>query len=375
MKVAQILYSGLGGHGSVAFSLLDADVYGEWQNVLGFVGVEPLLSAYRDQCLRRGINFAYFGAPPSRPWRTWGSLYRWLRNARPDAVILHSPPSLLPALAYALVSGVGPVVVEHQPNALKRPSDWVFGAAAMVLAKRVVVLSPGYRRELRGALSWCFKDAKVVTIPNGIDTRKFRPTEQAPRARLEIRLGMAARFTHAKRQDVLLDVLQELLQLRPDLEWHLDLAGDGETWSNVAAKARAKNLDGRVTLLGILDEDGLAVWLRSLDIYLHATAGETLSTSILQAMACQLPIVSSDVAGVRELIGNDPACGLLVAHQDPRGFARAVLELIDDRAAAKALARAAREYSISVYANELMFSRYRGLLNDISATRSARIGA
>ena len=42
MKVAQILYSGLGGHGSVAFSLIDADKDSEWKPKMGFVGVEPL---------------------------------------------------------------------------------------------------------------------------------------------------------------------------------------------------------------------------------------------------------------------------------------------------------------------------------------------
>jgi glycosyltransferase involved in cell wall biosynthesis len=367
MKVAQILYSGLGGHGSVALSLIAADATRQWRHALGFVGVEPLLPAYRDACARLGVEFGYFGAPPARPWRAWRRLFRWLCDSRPDAVILHSPSSLPPVLGYALVSGVRPVVVEHQANALKRRTDWAFGAAAMVFARTVVVLTPDYRRELQGGLGRWFRGDKVVTIPNGIDVQKFCPRDHAEGALPQVRLGMAARFTRSKRQDVLVDAMGELLRLRPDLDWRLELAGDGDTCLDVAAKARASGLGPQVTLLGALGEDALAAWLRSIDVYLFASDGETLSTSLLQAMACELPIVGSDVAGVAALIGGDAPCGLLVRDQDPRGFARAVLALVDDGRTAKNLGRVARNRCLASYTNGRMFSDYRRLVGEAAA--------
>jgi glycosyltransferase involved in cell wall biosynthesis len=363
MKVAQILYSGLGGHGSVAFSLAAADMSGEWIHSFGFVGIEPLLPAYRDKCLGEGWKFASFQAPPRRPWRMWKRIYRWLRDTRPDAVILHSPPSLLPTIAYALVSGVWPVVVEQQANSLRRFSDWLFSAAAMILAKHVVVLTPAYFGELRLGLAWWFRAAKVVTIPNGIDTGLFRPSALQLDARGEFALGMAARFVPAKRQDVLLSAIEKVVELRPGVAWRLDLAGDGENLPRIAAKVREMGLGKYVRLLGYLDEDALALWLRTLDIYLLASNGETLNTSLLQAMASQLPIVGSDVGGVRELIGADPACGLLVANQDPCGFARAVLELVDDRAKASALALAGRNRCLATFTNGTMRLAYRRLIS------------
>jgi glycosyltransferase involved in cell wall biosynthesis len=363
MKVTQILYSGLGGHGSVAFSLVDADTRGEWQHVLGFVGVEPLRPAYREACMTRGVNFCYFGTPSGRPWRAWVSLYRWLCATRPDEVILHSPPSLPPVLGYTLVRGIRPVVVEHHPNGLKRRSDWVFSAAAMVFAKKIVVPTVGYSQELKSTLGLWFRGAKVIAIPNGIDLQKFRPRDRTEDLRPGLRLGMSGRFACPhKRQDVLVDTMVELLQLRPEIDWRLDLAGDGEKRPDIARRVRANSLDARVTLLGVLDEDDFAAWLRSLDIYVHASAGETLCTSIMQAMACQLPIIGSSVAGIIDLIGTDPPCGLLVASQDPRAFARAVLELVDDQARANTFARAARDKCVAAYANDRMFSRYCSLL-------------
>ncbi len=362
MKVAQILYSGLGGHGSVAFSIVAADTAHEWRHVLGFVGIEPLVPAYREACVARRIDYATFHAQPGRPWREWARIYRWLRKSRPDAVILHSPPSLLPALLYTLATGARPIVVEHQPNALKRRSDWLFGAAAMVCAKFVVTLTPAYRSELRRGLGRWFREAKTVTIPNGIDTSKFRPRDRTGIAGREVRLGMAARFTPAKRQGVLIEALVELRRVRPDIEWRLGLAGDGETWRDIAARISAEGLEAHVMLPGNLDEDALADWLRSLDIYLHASDGETLSTSMLQAMACQLPIVGSDAPGVCELVVGQPPCGTLAKNEDPGSFARAVVALVDDPSKAFAFASAGRQRCVADFSNDRMYASYRKLV-------------
>jgi glycosyltransferase involved in cell wall biosynthesis len=174
---------------------------------------------------------------------------------------------------------------------------------------------------------------------------------------------MAARFKRGKRQDVLLAAIKEIVELRPRVAWRLDLAGNGETLPDIAAAVHELGLGKYVRLLGYLDEDALVSWLQTLDIYLLASDGETLNTSLLQAMACELPVVGSDVSGVRELIGDDPPCGLLVADQDPCGFARAVLELVDDRVKANTLALAGRKKCVAAFAHNKMYMRYRCLIS------------
>jgi len=59
MRVTQILYSGLGGHGSVVFSLLDADKKKEWQPALIFYGIEDVLPEYENVCRKKDIPFLY----------------------------------------------------------------------------------------------------------------------------------------------------------------------------------------------------------------------------------------------------------------------------------------------------------------------------
>lgn len=362
LKVAQILYAGIGGHGSVAFSLINADSNAEWQPLMGFFGIEPLNPAYSEVCQARGIPYEYFAALPGKSWRAWPRIFRWLTDCHPEAIVLHSESALLPCLIYAWRQRVPMVVVEHQPNALKSRSEWVFSCLAMLLADRVVVLTPAYDLELIERLGLFYRAGKVRIIPNGIDTSRFAPRIRSRNWAGSVQLGMAARFVRTKRQDVLIDMLTELRRCEPDIEWRLSLAGDGEVWENINRTVRAKGLDACISLPGPLDEDQLIDWYHSIDIYLHASEGETLSTSLLQAMASALPIVASDVHGIRNLVSGKTICGVLVEGQSPEGFANAVIKIVKEPTVALVLGEAGRRLVEETYSHDLMFAKYGALL-------------
>ena len=66
MKVAQVLYSGLGGHGSVVFSLLRGGAQAEWTNALLFFGIEPVTAAYREAAAALGARTRSIEVAPGR---------------------------------------------------------------------------------------------------------------------------------------------------------------------------------------------------------------------------------------------------------------------------------------------------------------------
>jgi glycosyltransferase involved in cell wall biosynthesis len=363
-KVVQIIYSGMGGHGSVAFSLIDADSNGEWNPIMGFFGIEPLSPAYAAICRSRGISYEYFGAHSGKSWRAWPRIFCWLTDTRPEAIVLHSVTALLPCKLYAYLRKAPLIVVEHQANALKRPSEWMFSRLAMLLADRVVVLTPAYNQELKDRLGLFYRAGKVCIIPNGIDLSRFSPHVHSVNRGGSVRLGMAARFTSIKRQDVLIDMMVELRSREPGIEWHLSLAGDGEGWESIDRKVRAKGLEAYVSLPGQLGEDRLIEWYREIDFYLHASEGETLSTALLQAMASALPIVASDVPGIRSLVSGETNCGVLVERQSPQGFAESVIRLIEEPKAAANLGKAGRELIEKHYSHNYMFTNYKSLLKN-----------
>jgi glycosyltransferase involved in cell wall biosynthesis len=234
----------------------------------------------------------------------------------------------------------------------------------MLVADQVVVLTAEYRKELHEALGLLFRPSKVRVIPNGIDTELFTP--RLPQRDVwtdRIRLGMAARFSFSKRQDLLVSVMSRLGTLRPDLSFELRFAGDGVELERVKNYASASLYSTHIHFDGLLDEKEVAHWMRNLDVYLQATDGETLSTSLLQAMATGLPIVASAVDGVTNLLGSKGEYGLCAANVVD-DFAKAILHIIDSPDLSIAMSSRARQRSLN-FNSQVMLASYSKLASEV----------
>lgn len=313
MRILQLCYSGLGGHGSVVFSLIGADVgrAHEWSVV--FVGDSELSQDYALRCQELGVRFVGFRTTPRLQPLAWRKIFNWIKNSEPDAIICHSVSSVLPVKLNSYISGIPLIIVEHTPNQVKTSRERFASTLSALLADQVVCLTPEYLKELQAQKFYRINKNKSIIIPNGIDIEKFQPTRRMYRnEQKKIRLGMAARFSPTKRQELLIHALEELQDIDDQLDYELSLAGDGTEIDAAKRVASASRVSKRILFEGVLSEDQVATWMRSIDIYVHATEGETLSTSLLQAMATGLPIVASDVPGVYNLVGH---CGHCVANE------------------------------------------------------------
>lgn len=364
MKVAQLLYSGLGGHGSVAFSLISGDEKHRWSNVLCFVGAEPLLPAYRARCEELKIPHVYVPTRRGRPWLSWRKVFQWLSRERPDAILVHSTTVLTPCIVYARMRGVPLIFVEHQSFALKRRRDWKLSAMAMRLADRVILLSNAFAEGLRARLGGAFIEGKVAVIPNGIDLALFAPAAGRPAGR--VRIGMAARFTPTKRQDLLVATLRRLKQQSPGVEWQLSFAGAGDTQR--AIRRAAADLGASISFEGSLDEEALADWFRSLRIYALASDGEAFSTSILQAMATGLPVIASDVGGIRDQLSDE--IGIVLPNDDVEGWVETVVRLTQDPELADRLGENGRRICERLYSARAMHAAYDRLIGETITRRT-----
>ena len=333
---------------------------------MGFLGIEAISTDYVTQCELHGWPYRFFAATPGKPWRTWPAIYRWLMEEQPEAVLLHSVTAILPCWWYKSKTGAKIIAVEHQPNALKKRSEWWVSRLLPRLADAIVCLTPGYRLELERALGGAFRKEKVTVIPNGIDVSKFAPRDNRQPDEIEdtVRLGMAARFSNKKRQDCLVEMMRYLQTDGHDhREYRLSLAGDGTELERVKHLASELGVADRVDFPGYLGESDLIEWYRGLDIYLHASDGETLSTSLLQAMAMRLPIVASDVDGISNLLGQGDAGTFgLLSKNSPRRFAEQVVRLASSRQERIAVAEAAYKAAHHNYSNEAMFRSYDALI-------------
>jgi glycosyltransferase involved in cell wall biosynthesis len=369
MKVAQILYSGLGGHGSVAFSLASAAGI-HWRSNMIFAGIETLLPEYARLCDEQGIHRAHIQMREGRAWAAWPSVNGELKRATPQAIVLHSVKLILPCWLYARRHDIPIIAVEHQPNSLKSRSEWMVSRLLMRLADAIVVLTPDYHAALERHLGSAFRPEKVRVIPNGIDTTAFAPVERDSLHGQPLRVGMAARFSNTKRQDLLIDALALLLQDDEPHAWRLSLAGDGESLASMRQLAEDAGVSDLVEFPGYLGEGALRDWFARLDFYAHASAGETLSTSLLQAMAMGLPILGSNVAGIKDLLARGEGCGSLAETQMPLAFADALRKMTTTPIRTAAMADRARVLAETGYSQDAMFQAYNALITIFSANNS-----
>ncbi len=228
---------------------------------------------------------------------------------------------------YALQLTRDPVIAEITG----RYVDWFYRQCDLVLAptqgvmSALLALGPGQR-----ALVW----------GRGVDTASFGPEhrDEELRASLlgdgEVVLLSVGRVSDEKRIDVLLDAFGQAQLAR--LGARLVIAGDGPARGRLEARAS----DG-VTFVGEITGRPLAKLYASADVFCFPSTTDTFGQVLLEAGASGLPTVAVEVGGALELIRHRET-GLLVPPDDPRAFAAALRDVLENRDLGTSLGEAAR---------------------------------
>lgn len=162
-------------------------------------------------------------------------------------------------------------------------------------------------------------------ICNGADLQRFRPANREKRAG-KTALICVARLSQEKRHDVLLAAVRRLLDSGLALE--LAVVGDGPMRQALVKQIAELRLEGAVRLLGMRDD--VAELLQGADLFVMPSATEGMPITVIEAMACALPIVATAVGGFLELV-RDGENGFLVPVGDADALAQALARLIQDR--------------------------------------------
>jgi sugar transferase (PEP-CTERM/EpsH1 system associated) len=177
--------------------------------------------------------------------------------------------------------------------------------------------------------------AKVVVIPNGVDSDEFRPSVDRASARARLQLpreafviGCVARLAPEKGHETLLRAFAAFRSIKPDA--HLVLLGDGPSRPRLEELASELRLGGAAHFAGTRDD--VAQVLHAFDVFALASRTEGIALTLLEAACAGLPIVATRVGGTPEIVV-DGETGLLVRADDPRGLTNALLRVAQDPAA------------------------------------------
>lgn len=231
----------------------------------------------------------------------------------------------------------------HSRNPALRPRL----ARTLQAAVRVFSVSDSLRRL---ALELGAAAEKTEVVGNGVDTARFHPVDRTA-ARHKYGLPLDARvlvsvgaLVERKGMHRVIDCLPGLLQRHPDLHYLIvgGASPEGDNRAELDAQVVRLGLVGRVHFLGALAPDELKWPLSASDVFVLATRNEGWANVFLEAMACGLPVVTTDVGGNAEVVCQE-ALGSIVRYGDAAALHRsldAALARDWDRAAILEYARA-----------------------------------
>jgi len=145
----------------------------------------------------------------------------------------------------------------------------------------------------------------------------------------------------------------------------LILVGDGPLRNRLEARAASGSLAGHVTFVGARTD--VAEYLRAADLLVLPSRAEGMSNALLEAMACGIPVVASDLPANREVVGRDGRTGCLVAPEDAPGLARAIETLAKAPAGRREIGAAARALVEERFDIRKVAERYRSLYAQLSS--------
>ncbi|MFY0543728.1 glycosyltransferase [Brevibacillus sp. H7] len=206
---------------------------------------------------------------------------------------------------------------------------------------------------------------KLTVIYNGMNLTPYRQTDQreANRSRLRAEWGISsedfvfgtvARFVPVKGLPVLIDAFARLVRHTPNQSARLVLVGDGPERPLLEEKVKEHQLEHKICFAGFRHD--IPACLHAFDAFVHSSYYEGLGYTIIEAMASEVPVIATNVGGVKEFVKHEQT-GLLAEAADVEGLAYAMERLANgselrDKLASHALQAVESAFTIEQMANK-----------------------
>lgn len=334
---------------------------------------------------QRGVQPVYVAQlgrelSPLRDLLTLVKLWCLMRSWRPDVVHTHTAKAGFVGRVAAWLARV-PVRVHtfhgHVFHGYFGPRKtqvflWLERLTAR-LSDRLITISPALKDELVTTYRIA-PPHKVEVVPLGME---LAPLAATPRHQGDFRarcalpadaplIGIVGRIVAIKNHDLFLRMARRVRNARPDARFVI--VGDGDLRPTVEATVRELDLHDAVTFAGW--QQDLAAVYSALDVLVISSDNEGTPAALIEALAAGVPVVSTDVGGVRDMLRGG-AYGRIVPPRDPDALAAAVLAALSEPATNQATIRAA---VVEQYGMTRLLHDLGTLYRDLLASKRGRRG-
>jgi glycosyltransferase involved in cell wall biosynthesis len=292
----------------------------------------------RVQCYD-SVNIAFkLGIPYAIPYIS--SFKTFLEAVKSsDLIHVHGHPYLSSLLTAKIAKRYGKPVVLTQHNTfieyenslwnhVEWLNDYAIGKQVLKEADKIVVVSKATKNYV---LSLGADPEKIRVLHNGVDVNRFRPltgVKDEMRKKLGISKDSSVvltvrRLVYKNGIDTLIESAKKTIKKNPRLVFLV--VGKGPDFEKVKEKIEELELQENFRLTGFISDEGLPFYYNVADFFvLPSKSGEGLPLVALEAMACGVPVIATNVGGISEVMKED--YGKLVPPSSPDSLAEAILE-------------------------------------------------
>lgn len=302
-------------------------------NILLFGFFEPSSQIIKDL---EGINYLTLGIRDSGSCSNYSFqklnyikavpiIRKLVREFKPDVLHAHYATSygLLGAL-----SGFHPLILSvWGSDVYDFPSRSIFHKKLLKynLNKADIILSTS--NAMAGQTSK-FTDKNILVTPFGIDLKKFyKNREQTHGNNGEIVIGTVKTLHQIYGISYLIKAFKIIVDRNPEKNIKLLIVGGGPLEKELKRLTRELNVDDKTTFTGKIPQDKVPEYLNKLDVYVAVSLYESFGVAVIEAGACELPVVVSKVGGLSEVVEEEKT-GYLVPPEDSEETANAIERLI-----------------------------------------------
>jgi glycosyltransferase involved in cell wall biosynthesis len=295
--------------------------------------------------------------------RGWIRFHRWLKRERPDIVHAHLPHAVWMARWSRLAAPMRVLVDTIHTSAT--------GGLGRRLGYRWSRWLPDQVTAVSQAVAQAYINARMAgnsnltVLANGVDTHSWRPNPQS-REQLRRQFKVEEKFLWftAGRLDPVKDyptLLAAFCQVPEPAR--LVIAGSGPMQAELLQLTKELHLESRVTFLGFTPN--VAPWLQAADAFVLASQWEGLPIALLEASACAVPAVATNVPGTREVVA-DGVTGFLAESGNVPALQQAMVRMMQIPASERlAMGEKARQSTIERYSLVTVLDRLGQMYSEL----------
>ncbi len=303
------------------------------------------------------------------------SVAQAIRVFDPDIVHIWLPESIaIPAMIAGQLQG-RKLLLSYRGR--RRIERWLTVVEVMLAAATVdavvsnheVLAAPSYAGSV---FRWLFAHKRGIVIRNGVEvspvgapsgvTAPSVAPEGAPTGAPVFRFVCVGRLIVLKNYPRLIDAMTRLAGRE---NWALDIWGEGEDRADVETAIARSGLGSRITLRGY--SENVHPEIVGASALILPSVSEGMPNVLVEAMALGIPIIAADIEGIREVIGNEPAC-VWVNPLDPADMARGIAAFMDGQCDVEEFVRRGRRIA-GRYSVSAAQAAYRDLYRDLLRAR------